>query len=87
MNGVWLGRGSKNKHQKDMWFKEIGLRAQNMLTILSEIVNIILGGGHVCPLYEHENLHFDNAYNNQMNLQNYKANDYMWCLDLLIISH
>ena len=48
-----------------------------MLTILSEIVNIILGGGHVCPLYEHENLHFDNAYNNQMNLQNYKANDYM----------
>ena len=35
--------GSKNGHQKDMCLKEIGLRAQNMLTILGSIVNIIGG--------------------------------------------
>ena len=37
--------GSKNRHQKDMWFKEIGLRAQNLLTVLGSIVNVIVGGG------------------------------------------
>ena len=33
--------GSKNGHQKDMCFKEIGLRAENILIILASIVNII----------------------------------------------
>ena len=33
--------GSKNKHQNDMCLKEIGLHAQNTLTILSSKVKII----------------------------------------------
>ena len=36
---VWCG--SKNGHQKDMRLKEIGLRAQNMITFLSSIGNQI----------------------------------------------
>ena len=32
---------SKNEQQKDMCLEEIGLCAQNMLTILSSIVNMI----------------------------------------------
>ena len=35
-------RGSKKGHHKDMWFEEIGLHAQNVLTILGSIVNIIV---------------------------------------------
>jgi hypothetical protein len=35
--------GSKNIHQKAMCFKEIGLRAKNMITILGSIVNTIEG--------------------------------------------
>ena len=35
--------GSKNGHQKDMSLKEIGLHAQNMLTILGSKVNMIWG--------------------------------------------
>ena len=43
----WLIRcGSKNRHQKDMCLKEIGLQAQNMLTILGSIANMI-GGGRI----------------------------------------
>ena len=33
--------------------------AQNMLTTLGSIVNIIIGGP-ISPSNEHENLHFDN---------------------------
>ena len=41
----WRGNrcGSWNGYQKGMCLKEIGLHAQNMLTILSLIVNIIDG--------------------------------------------
>ena len=39
------GCGSKNGHQKGiMYFKEIGLHAQKMLTILGSILNIFGGG-------------------------------------------
>ena len=39
-----VGRcGCKDRHQKDMCLKEIELRAQNMLTILGSIVNMIGG--------------------------------------------
>ena len=34
---------SKNRHQKDMCLKRIGLRAQNMFTILGSIVSMIGG--------------------------------------------
>ena len=53
--------GSKNGHQNDMCLKEIGLHAQNMLTILGsmgEDVNTI-GWRPILPLSEHENLHSD----------------------------
>jgi hypothetical protein len=39
--------GSKNKYQKNMCLKEIGLRAQNMLLIISSRVNIN-GKGETC---------------------------------------
>ena len=38
---IW--RGLKNKYKKDMCLKEIGLCAQNMITILSSTINIIGG--------------------------------------------
>ena len=54
-----VGCGSKNKHRKDiMCLKEMALCAQNMLTILGSIVNII-GGTYIWPCDEHKNLHFD----------------------------
>ena len=53
---------SKNEHQKNICLEEIGLRAQNMLTILGLIFNMEEdhGGG---DLYDHlmrkGNYHFD----------------------------
>ena len=41
-----------------MCLREIGLHAQNMLTILGSVVNMI-GGGAIWPLDEHVTLHFD----------------------------
>ena len=35
--------GSKNEHQKDKYLEEIRLRAQNLLSVLGSIVNIIGG--------------------------------------------
>lgn len=46
MGGMWLGAGLKMDTKKSMCLKEIGLHAQNMLTILSSIVNMI-GGSYV----------------------------------------
>ena len=43
---VWCG--SKNKYQKDTCLKEIGLHAQNMITIVASIIDL-LGGN----LYDH----------------------------------
>ena len=40
---IFEWRGSKNEYQKDMCLKEIGLYVQNMMTILSILVNIIGG--------------------------------------------
>lgn len=48
-DGVWLDVDSKNGHQNDMSKKEIGLRAQNVLTILGSTVNIV--GGLVCSIH------------------------------------
>ena len=53
---TWSHVGSKNKYQKDMSSKEIGLLSRNMiLIILGSIVNIILCGrrGYTWPLSEH----------------------------------
>ena len=39
--------GSKNEHLKDMCLQDTGIHAQNILTILGSIINMIGG-----PLYE-----------------------------------
>ena len=39
---VWCG--FKNEYQKVIYLKELGLRVQNMITILDSIINIIGGG-------------------------------------------
>jgi hypothetical protein len=39
-----VGCGSKNRHQNDTYFKEIGLHARDLITILGAIVNVIWGG-------------------------------------------
>jgi hypothetical protein len=47
------------RHQKDMYLKEIGLYQQNSLTTVTSIVNLIVG-----VLYDHlmrEDFHFDNG--------------------------
>ena len=38
-----VGCESKNRYQKDMCWKEFGLHAQSLSTILDTIVNIIEG--------------------------------------------
>ena len=38
---------SKDRNQKDMYLKEIGLRAQNMLTILGSIIVIVIVGTYM----------------------------------------
>jgi hypothetical protein len=59
---IWVVCGSKNRHQKDMWFKEIGLRTQILLIVLGSMVNVTVREGEesILPFTEHENLHFDN---------------------------
>ena len=53
---IWCG--CKDGYHKDMCLKRVRLHAQNMITILGSIVNII--GRHIWPFNEHKNLHFDN---------------------------
>ena len=44
------GCGSKSGYQKDMYSKEDGLCAQNMITILGSIINL-MGGGTCMTTY------------------------------------
>ena len=49
---LWCG--FKNGHQKDTCFKEIGLHAQNMITISGTVVNLMgRGGWPIWPSNEH----------------------------------
>ena len=41
--------GSKNEHKKDMCLKEVGLHAQNVITILDSVDNIV--GGIYLTIY------------------------------------
>lgn len=54
---VWAGCGSKYMQLKDMFLKEIGIRAQTLLTIMGSI----LSQHNWRDLYDNlrENLHFD----------------------------
>ena len=56
---MWLGVDPNNGHQNNIiCFEEIRLRAQNLLTILGSIVNII-GGGSIWSFKKKENFRFD----------------------------
>ena len=59
---VWcvVRRDLKNWHQKDMCWKEIGLRVQNILAIPGSIVNKIGEGRSLWPLKEQEKRQVDN---------------------------
>ena len=50
---IWCA--SKNGYQRDICSKDFGLRAQNMMTILGSIINIIIWGKG--DLYDHFNEH------------------------------
>ena len=67
-----------------MCSKENGLRAQNLITILGSIVNII-GGEPIWPFNEHENLHFDDEWDIHMSSEKYEESGYSLNLDLLTI--
>lgn len=56
---MWFGVTPRTSTEKTYIRKEIGLRAQNTLTILDPIVNAIEGGA-IAPFDEHEKLHSDN---------------------------
>ena len=55
---IWCG--SKIEYKKIKCLKEIGLCAQNMITILDTIFNIMKGEGLYNPFDAHKTLHFDN---------------------------
>ena len=63
--------GSQTGYQKDTCVIEIELHAQNMISIIGLIVNIIIinnffinfvGRGSIWPFNKDENLHFGNEY-------------------------
>jgi len=81
---MWLGMDLRTG-TKNTSLKENGLHAQNMLTILGSIVNMI--GVTYMTLNEHENLHFDDEEDIYMSSKNYEANGYRHDLDSIIILH
>ena len=64
--------GSKNKYQKNVCLKESELHAQNLITILGSIVNIM--GRRIWPFNEdeNENLHFDDEQDIYMSSKSYE---------------
>ena len=52
--------GSRNWYQKDTCLKQIGLYAQNRLTILGSTANMIGGGGPYAHFNKHADLYFEN---------------------------
>jgi hypothetical protein len=76
---------SNNGHQKYTYLKEIGLRVQNMLTILGWFNNQRKLGGPMWRLNEHKNFHIDNEEEIHMSLENHEANGYGQELDSLIV--
>ena len=85
-DGMWLGVDLKKRTKINMYLEEIGLRAQNILTILGSLVNNIGRAG----LYDYSmstwifSLIIQGIY---MSYDNDEANGYMHDLDLLILLH
>jgi hypothetical protein len=77
---VWLGV-IYEQTPKDTSWKEIGLRAQNVLPIRGSMVNMIRGP--IWPLNEHENPHFDKESDIHMSSKVYEPNGYGYDVALL----
>ena len=78
--------GFKNGHRKNKCLIEIGVLAQNMLTILESIVNL---KGETYIIFQHE-IEFSFltlSKNIHTGSKHYNENDHMHNLDLIIISH
>ena len=71
-----VGWGSKNGHQKDICWKEIGLYVQNLLTILDVIVKRIWKNQPIWSFIDLKNLPLDNDYDTHRNSQNYEGSGY-----------
>ena len=70
--------GFKNGRQKYTCLKEIGLHAQDMITILGSIFNIIDRGpeDHIWPFKKHINLYCNNVQDIHMSSKIYENSDY-----------
>ena len=75
--------GSKNKFQKEMCSKRIGLRAQNMITNLDSLTYIVKDP--IRPPHEHENLRFEDGSNICMTSNKYEQSGYDLDLDFVTI--
>ena len=86
LSGVLLGLNLKNEHQiLHLFFQDIGLRAQTLLTTLSSIINTIARS--IWPFNELENLHFNNEDDIHKNSNIFEENDYKHNWALAIILH
>ena len=63
---MWL----QKRISKDMHFENIGLHAQNMISIMGSMPTQL--GRHIWLINEHENLHFDNGQDGCMSSTNYE---------------
>ena len=72
LSGGWL-RADVITETKKTCLKEIGLRAQKLLTILGSVVNIIWGerGGPMWPSNGSLSLYFDNSYQFEIRSKTY----------------
>ena len=66
-----------------MWSKEIRLHTQNIVSILSPILNWTWDKGTIQSFDEHKNDHFGNEKRYSYKLQNYEESGYDLNLDLL----
>ena len=72
-------------HQKYMCSQEIGLHAQNMLTILYSIVHMIVGTNMITN--DHKNFQIDYEEDIHGSSKHYEANGYGHNLDMPVNSH
>ena len=72
---------------KDKRFKEIGMHAQNMKTVLDSIMIQIKETHNVIPLNENKNIHVHNKWDIHTSSKIYNESGYDLDLDLLTVSY
>ena len=86
LRGMRFGVDPRIDTKKDMNFKTSRMCVQNMIPILSSIINIIRG-----DLYDHlmstRHLHFDMEQDFHMNFRKYGKSSYVLNVNLLSISY